>query len=43
MPINQMVGDSPQGSREFTVRPSADDDDLVQVVAQARGTTNLEH
>ena len=40
MSINQVVGDSPHRSRESTVGPSADDDDLVQVVAQARAGMN---
>ena len=41
MPINQMVGDSPQVSSIPAMRPSAgDDDDLVQIVAQARAGTN---
>ncbi len=39
VPINQMVGDPPQGPRESAVRPSTGND-LVQVVAQARAGTN---
>ena len=39
MSVNQVVGDPTQGPQESAVRPAADDD-LVQVVAQARAGTN---